>query len=79
MKSATMLVLNLNLVKNKEQQNMDIFTAVQIIEGEQIPESHEQYLEAAQALVDSGMAWILQGFFGRVCAELIQEGLIHPR
>lgn len=58
---------------------MDAYTAVMIIEGEQDPETLEQYLEAAQVLVDTGLAWQLQGFFGRTCEELLRQGLIQPR
>lgn len=55
---------------------MDTFTAIMIVEGAQDAETLEEYLEAAQVLVDTGLAWQLQGFFGRTCAELIQQGLI---
>lgn len=58
---------------------MDAFTAVMIIEGNQDPETIEEYLEAAQVLVDTGLAWQLQGFFGRTCEELINQGLIKPK
>ena len=50
-----------------------------IIEGNQDPETLEEYLEAAQVLVDTGLAWQLQGFFGRTCVELINQGLIRPK
>jgi hypothetical protein len=50
-----------------------------IIEGNQDPETIEEYLEAAQTLVDTGLAWQLQGFFGRTCEELIRQGLIKSR
>jgi hypothetical protein len=54
---------------------MDTFTAVMILEG--VEECDEEtYLEAAQLLVDTGLAWQLQGFFGRICARLIEDGVI---
>jgi len=58
---------------------MDTFTAVMILEGNQDAETIEEYLEAAQVLVDTGLAWQLQGFFGRTCAALIEQGLIRPK
>jgi hypothetical protein len=58
---------------------MDTYTAVMIIEGNQDAETIEQYLEAAQVLVDTGLAWQLQGFFGRTCAALIEQGLIRAK
>lgn len=58
---------------------MDTFTAVMIVEGNIEPETVEEYLEAAQTLVDTGLAWQLQGFFGRTCEELIKQGLIKPK
>ncbi|MBK8168242.1 MAG: hypothetical protein IPK64_20025 [bacterium] len=55
---------------------MDTFTAVMIAEGAQDAESEEQYLQAWQTLVDTGLAWTLQGFFGRTAARMIEEGLL---
>lgn len=55
---------------------MDSYTAVGIAEGWIDAESEEQVLEAWQRLVDSGLAWQLQGFFGRTARHLIDAGLI---
>jgi hypothetical protein len=55
---------------------MDQFNAVGIAEGFIEAESEDQVLEAWQFLVDSGLAWQLQGFFGRTATQLIERGLI---
>ena len=55
---------------------MDNYTAVAIAEGFQEAESEEQYLEAWQHLVNTGLAWRLQGWFGRTATSLIAQGYI---
>lgn len=55
---------------------MDSYTAVGIAEGWIDADSEEQVLEAWQRLVDSGLAWQLQGCFGRTARHLIDAGLI---
>ena len=52
------------------------FDAVGIAEGWIEAESEEQVVEAWQYLVDSGLAWQLQGWFGRTAVRLIEEGII---
>jgi len=56
---------------------MDTYTAVGLAEGFIDSDSEEQVLEAWQTLVDTGMAWQLQGWFGRTARHLIEEGYIH--
>ena len=57
---------------------MNQFDAVMIAEGVQEASSEEEYLEAWQYLVDSGLAWSLQGWFGRNAEALIETGRINP-
>ena len=55
---------------------MDDFTATMICEG--VDEADEETtIEAWQHLIDSGLAWTLQGSFGRKAAELIEQGVCH--
>ena len=57
---------------------MDSYNAVGIAEGFVEVDSEEQVLEAWQYLVDTGMAWKLQGWFGRTAQQLINQGYINP-
>lgn len=56
---------------------MDNFTATGLAEGFIEADSEEQVLEAWQHLVDTGLAWKLQGWFGRTAQHLISEGYIN--
>ena len=57
---------------------MDTFTAVMIAEGAQEPESEQEQIDAWQHLIDTGLAWQLQGFFGRSAQNLIDAGICQP-
>jgi len=55
---------------------MDVFTAVMIAEGVQEADE-EQRVTAWQLLHDSGLAYQLQGWFGRAARDLIAQGVIN--
>jgi hypothetical protein len=57
---------------------MDALKAVLIAEDPNYAESEEQYLEAWQYLVNTGLAWQLQGWFGRTAQAYIDNGYIQP-
>jgi hypothetical protein len=54
---------------------VDTFAAIEIIEGIN-DSSIEEQLGAWQTLVDTGLAWQLQGWYGRTAVQLIEQGLI---
>jgi len=56
---------------------MNNYQAVGLAEGFIEAESEEQVIEAWQYLVDTGLAWTLQGWFGRQATALIEAGVIN--
>lgn len=60
-----------------KKAKMDNFTATGIAEGFIEATSREQAIEAWQHLIDTGLVWSLQGFFGRTATQLIKEGICH--
>ncbi len=53
--------------------------ATMIAEGVDEPTGREHYLAAWQHLVNTGLAWSLQGWFGRMATRLIERGHIHSK
>jgi hypothetical protein len=55
---------------------MDVFDAILAFESGDL--SNDEALELFQHLVDSGLAWQLQGSYGRTAQRLIDAGMIDP-
>ena len=53
---------------------MTTLEAIETIEDSEEPEE-DQYVEAFQCLIDSGVVWTLQGWYGRQAVGLIRCGL----
>lgn len=63
--------------KVADEQPMDDFTAVGIAEGFIEPEDEDQVIAAWQYLHDTGLAYRLQGWFGRQAQHFIEVGIIN--
>lgn len=57
---------------------MDDYRAVALAEGFEDGDDDE-VIAAWQHLVDTGLAWKLQGYFGRQATALIKQGIIHAK
>jgi len=56
--------------------SMDAYTATGLAEGFIEAESEQQVIEAWQYLHDTGIAYQLQGWFGRTAQHLLNLGVI---
>ena len=54
---------------------MNDYDAVGIAEGFVDCDDEERIIEAWQHLIDTGLAWTLQGAFGRMAKSLIDAGV----
>lgn len=67
----------MRLRATKAYKQMNAYEACSIVEGFSGRQHREQEVLAAwQYLVDSGLAWRLQGFYGRTAHALIAQGLL---
>lgn len=57
--------------------NADMLT--QIIAYEEGDLDEEQTVDLFQHLIDTGLAWTLQGHYGRTAASLIEAGYCTPK
>lgn len=55
-----------------------LFSRIIDFEDGQGQMDEDETIEMFQDLIDTGMAWSLQGYYGRTAARLIEDGLCHP-
>lgn len=62
--------------KASKKPAFDVVGAIMAFEGGELDD--DGVIELFQHLVDTGMAWSLQGSYGRAAASLLEQGLIRP-
>ena len=56
---------------------MDVFSAIITIEGLEDVDGEQNVIDAWQYLIDTGVVWSLQGYYGRTAQALINEGVCY--
>ena len=56
---------------------MSDLSAIGIAEGFIDCNDDMKFIEAWQHLIDTGLAWSLQGWFGRTAMAMIEDGVCH--
>lgn len=68
-----------NIRQTRIYKSMDHYTACSIAEGfSDTPPSKKELNTAWQWLVDTGLCWQLQGWYGRTATDLIEQKIILP-
>ena len=62
----------------KKQKQQMLYNATMIAEGAMDETSEMSYIQAWQWLVDTGVVWELQGFYGRAAHRMLSEGTLQP-
>lgn len=62
-------------MSTKIMSTFDACNVIESFDGE--PHEEEEIIAAFQSLIDSGVVWSLQGFYGRSAAALIESGECH--
>lgn len=55
---------------------MNMIDFIMMVEGGEFDHENEEHVQALQDMIDSGMAWKLQGFWGRFANQMIQLGVV---
>ena len=62
----------------KKQKAEMLYNATMIAEGAMDETSEMSYVQAWQHLVNTGVVWELQGFFGRAAHHMLSDGTLRP-
>jgi len=62
----------------KKQRAEMLYNATMIAEGAMDETNDMSYIQAWQHLVDTGVVWELQGFYGRAAHRMLSEGTLSP-
>ena len=58
---------------------MTVYNAIGLAEGFIEADSEEHVIEAWQYLLDVGLVWQLQGWFGRTAVAMIKDGILEVK
>lgn len=56
---------------------MNTLDFIMEVESDGFDPDSSEHVKALQGMIDSGLAWKLQGFWGRLASAAIKEGICH--